>query len=90
MAGRRKAQQPSPVITTEEWLEELFRNPNQNGHDDGYLSTAEIADRTGKSLDRVRRELRRAQGRDILQVKYRPMTCIAGTQRTVPTYRVTQ
>lgn len=81
---KRKAS--SPVITTDQWLEELFRSPDPV--DDGYLSVVEISERTGRSIHRIRRELQKAQRQNALLTRQRACMSIANTYRSVPVYKV--
>lgn len=76
------------VITSDEWLGELFRLQAASECDDGFLSTQEIAARTGRCTDAVLMSLRKAKASGRLQVRTVKRSDISGRLSPIPVYRV--
>lgn len=88
MARSKPKAKSEVVITSDEWLGELFRLQAASECDDGFLTTQEIADRTGRCADAVLVALRKAKASGTLQVRSMRRTSISGRPVLVPAYRV--
>lgn len=88
MARARPKTKSNVVITSDEWLGELFRLQAATECDDGFLSTQEIADRTSRSTGAVLVALRKAAEGGKLRVRTSKRINISGRPSCIPVYRV--
>lgn len=88
MVRSRPKAKSEVVITSDEWLGELFRLQAASECDDGFLSSQEISDRTGRAVGAVLIALRRAKADGKLQVRSMRRTNISGRPSSIPVYRV--
>ena len=72
-------------LSEDELLRELLAL-TQHGHDG--MSREELAERTGRSEEWVRRQLKRYQRRGALIVGYRPAKDLIGRASRTPVYRL--
>lgn len=73
-------------ITVAEWLESLAQS--EVADDDGYITVAELADHTGRSVPAIRKALRAALDAGRLSVRNVFRTSVCGRSVQVPAYKI--
>lgn len=88
---KKRHNEPKSTVdfgTTEDWINELTEIFNELDDTDGYLSSAELIEKTGKGKDSILAILRRFKAEGRLSMKQRNCINLAGRRQAIPVYKI--